>query len=150
MSVTRTGTGTEAIIDYIQKPFHTDLYSIQTCQKMAVRLLIQWSWGRAPLGVTFFAVVKSFDTNNTISGNFVLNVKKSIETYHIEWFQDLKIGIQPIPDPSFGPSNRSGAMWKVLQNITQPIHSSHVPGSGPRYSWCEYTIILTVLCFIIT
>ena len=40
-------------------------------------LLIQWSSGRAPLEVTFFAAVKSFDTNFSIIGNFVLNAKKT-------------------------------------------------------------------------
>ena len=34
--------------------------------------------GRAPVEETFFAVVKSFDTNNAILANFVLIVKNSI------------------------------------------------------------------------
>ena len=38
--------------------------------------LIQWSWGRASLEVTFFfAAVKSFDANIAIIGIFVLNAK---------------------------------------------------------------------------
>ena len=44
--------------------------------------MIQWLSGQAPLEATFYAAVKFFDANITISGNFVSNVKNSSTLLH--------------------------------------------------------------------
>ena len=58
-----------------------------TIRWISVRLLIQWSLGRTPPEVTFFAVVKSFDATMVISSNFVLTVKNSIKPFTETYWQ---------------------------------------------------------------